>query len=643
MSNAVWAYDVSALMIFIIGGGYFIRIGPSRTSRYNIYLSILFAGVIGSICDLARIYMYGTPLRDSFAWKMFDMGYHICFILVAPIYLIYIIGMTDTWHLIRKKRFWALIAVVIIVACVLIDIAGLHYPIVQYISADGTLVHKWGYYVYYIVVLTHMIIALNYIKTLGQHVGLKVRRVMTLPIVLILAALVIQLLAPEHHIIMFVISINCLLLILVDRSAEDILDITTGMHTYKIFAQNMEMKMSTEKEMELILVNIVNFENMLRIAGYDEMLEMMKPLSEEISRVMKSYKAQFTCYYNGDGKFAIELSKRHFRYVNEIANEIIKAINQNLRLEIADFEIRINACIVNCPMDINDVESLFMLIADLDRIPSGDKVLSASDITGTDNFKMKKEMATILERAIANHYFSVFYQPIYDVNKKKFASAEALIRLRDPKYGYISPGVFIPMAEKNGEIHNIGSFVIDEVCKFIASDEFKELGVDYIEINLSVMQCLRADLADEIISKARKYAIDPAKLNLEITETASAYSQEKLYGNIRALNEAGFTFSLDDFGTGYSNLMRIASLPLSIVKLDRTFVLLEEKTGFHTIIKNLIAMLKDMGLTVLVEGIETEEMVEVFSSMGVEEIQGFYFSKPLTKTDYIAFTRKHNA
>ena len=130
--------------------------------------------------------------------------------------------------------------------------------------------------------------------------------------------------------------------------------------------------------------------------------------------------------------------------------------------------------------------------------------------------------------------------------------------------------------------------------KFIASPEFEDLGVEYIEVNLSAMQCLRSDLAEEIISLCHKYRVEASRINLEITETASAYSQSKLYGNISTLSEHGFTFSLDDFGTGYSNLMRIASLPLDIVKLDRAFVLMEEGGGHHVIIKNLIGMLKDM-------------------------------------------------
>jgi len=446
----------------------------------------------------------------------------------------------------------------------------------------------------------------------------------------------------RHHVICFSLSICILILVLISQRVEDSVDFVTGMHTYKVFADEMDIKFKTGKQMEIILLNILNYRYALRIVGYDAMLQMMTPVSSEILRIMRRYHAQFMCYYNGNGKFAIELSRKHFSYAHDIADEITRSIRQNIRLEISDFELEINTCLAKCPDDISDVEALFMLIADLDIAKTDGRVVSASSITDTKEFTMKKDMTMIIDRAFANHYFSVFYQPIFDVKEGKFTSAEALVRLRDPSYGYISPAIFIPLAEKSGAIHAIGSFVLEEVIRFIASDDFKNLGVNYIEINLSAMQCLRSDLADEIMALCVKYNVSPSSINLEITETASAYSQSKLYSNIQKLSEMGFSFSLDDFGTGYSNLMRIAKLPLDIVKLDRVFVQMEEGGDHHVIIRNVINMIRDMKMKVLVEGVETQEMADSFIDMEVDEIQGFFYSKPLTKTDYIRFVKAAN-
>lgn len=640
MAIAEVAYDISAIMILLVSTLYFINKVPRRTVRFSIFVYIMSADLVAAIFDVARIMVSGMNLEGSFIWSLCNIVYYVSIVATAPLYLLYVIGVTDTWHIVKKKKVNLALGIVPVIIGEVVFLVSLFAPAIVSTELTRQLILRYCYYLVNVLVVVYVLIGITYISRLSKVIDKHYCRNLLIPLCVVSVAFIMQFIMPKHHLVTFAVAVNCLMLIMLSVKAEEALDITTGMYSFKMFADNMEMKLSTGKQMELILVNIINFNHALRFVGYDEMLMIMRPLAGEIDRILKGYHAPNTCYYNGEGKFAIELSRKHYPYIHEIASEIIKSINQNMQLEAVDFDIRINACRVSCPTDVSDVEALFMLVSDLEIYPSTGTVLAASDITSTDEFIMKKEMSLILDRALANHYFSVFYQPIYNVKEKRFASAEALIRLRDPKFGYISPGVFIPLAEKSGAIHAIGSFVIDEVCKFIASDEYKELGVDYIEINLSVMQCLRADLADEIIGTANKYGISPDTLNLEITETASAYSQEKLHGNIMALSAAGFKFSLDDFGTGYSNLMRITSLPLSIVKLDRTFVILEEKSGFHNTIKNLIDMLKDMGVDVLVEGIETKEMVEDFSSMGVDEIQGFYFSRPLTKTDYIRFVKK---
>ena len=640
MTTDVTAYDYCAFILLVIIVIYYLRVNVQGTYRGRIMTGIVALTIAASLCDATRVRFSGLDEVSDLRFLNVNAAYFLLLSFIPPLFLLYCIATTDMWH--RLKMFKIKIVILAIPMAVYVPIIVLNYfhPLVFRVGPGKELITYWGYYLGYFILAFYMFIAAVFNRRNVYPIDRKRYYVLMAPIYMVATGILVSVIASRHHVICFMIALCILMLVLINRRVEDSVDFVTGMHTYKVFAEDMSTNFKTGKQMELILINITNYKYALRIVGYDAMVKNMGTVSEEILRIMKRYHAQFMCYYNGDGKFAIELSNRHFAFAHEIADEISRSIRQNIRMEIADFELDINACLVNCPDDIADVDSLFMLLSDLDLAESNGKVLSASSITGTKEFAMKKEMTTIIDRALTNHYFSVFYQPIYDTKKKRFASAEALLRLRDPKYGYISPALFIPLAEKSGAIHSIGSFVLEEVVKFIATDEFKSLDVDYIEINLSAMQCLRSDLANEIISLTNKYRVDPSKINLEITETASGYSQSKLYGNIQALSEHGFTFSLDDFGTGYSNLMRIASLPLNIVKLDRVFVLMEEAGGHHVIIRNLIEMLKNMNLKVLVEGVETEEMRDSFMSMGVDEIQGFFFSRPLTRTAYVRFIKE---
>ena len=637
MGNDIAAYDYCAFILLIIVAVYYFRTSVQGTHRVRIMKYIVACTAIAALSDATRVRFSALETVSDARFLNVNFIYLLFLFLIPPLFLLYVIATTDMWHALTRLGVRLVLCTIPIAVNIAVLFINFVRPIAFEIGEGKELIPHWGYYLGYLAFFFYMGITAFFIKKNIRPIDNRRYVVLVAPIYMVLFGVAISFLTPRHHIICFTIAICVLMLVLINRRVEDSIDLATGMHTFKVFAEDMDTNFKTGKQMEIVLLNISNFTYALRLVGYDDMLRMMGPVSSEILRIMKRYHAQFMCYYNGDGKFAIELSKKHFAFAHEIADEICRSIRQNIRMEIADFELDINTCLVNCPDDISDVDSLFMLISDLDMAQAEGKVLSASSITETKEFSMKKEMSTIIDRALANHYFSVFYQPIYDTRKKKFNSAEALLRLRDPKYGYISPALFIPMAEKSGAIHALGSFVLEEVIKFIASPDFAPLGVEYIEINLSAMQCLRSDLSDEIIALSEKYNVEPSKVNLEITETASAYSQSKLYGNISALSEYGFTFSLDDFGTGYSNLMRIAQLPLDIVKLDRAFVIMEESGGHHVIIKNLIQMLKDMKLKVLVEGVETEEMVESFIQMGVDEIQGFYFSRPLTKSAYIRF------
>ena len=148
---------------------------------------------------------------------------------------------------------------------------------------------------------------------------------------------------------------------------------------------------------------------------------------------------------------------------------------------------------------------------------------------------------------------------------------------------------------------------------------------------------MRSDLADKILAAMKKYNVNAADINLEITETAISYSQKAMADNLARLSAAGLSFSLDDYGTGYSNMKRLISLPLKIVKLDKSFVDEQHNPKMWVFLQNTVKMLKDMEMEIVVEGIETHEMVEAFSSLNCDFIQGYFFSKPIPEESFVSF------
>lgn len=240
--------------------------------------------------------------------------------------------------------------------------------------------------------------------------------------------------------------------------------------------------------------------------------------------------------------------------------------------------------------------------------------------------------------SIEQHRVEVFYQPIYSTVSKTFESAEALMRLRREDGSIMMPGEFIEVAEKRGSILQLGAEVFEGVCKFIEEHNMENMGLHYIEVNLSAIQCSYKNLAEDFIDTMERHHVEPHYINLEITESASIISEKVFLDNLYALKRFGVTFSLDDFGTGQSNLNYIVSMPVDIVKFDRGMTLSYfQNAKAKYVMDAAMMMIKGMHLEIVSEGIENEEQLKIMEALGIQYIQGYYFSKPLPVNKFVEF------
>lgn len=262
---------------------------------------------------------------------------------------------------------------------------------------------------------------------------------------------------------------------------------------------------------------------------------------------------------------------------------------------------------------------------------SGKAALFEMGENNNDSMKRRKAIEQTMFEHIQQGRFEVHYQPIWDIGQQKFHSMEALARLNVPGYGYVSPEEFIRIAEKNGTILRIGMLVLEEVCRFIKAAKLEEHGIEFVEVNLSVVQCTEDQICSSVCEVLRRYDVPPRMINLEVTESAAAYSEKKLIQNLARMTLKGLTFSLDDYGSGYSNINYLVSLPFTIVKIDKYLVWNAAKSAMsRQILEHTIAMFKAIHLRVVTEGIEDPEMAQMVTEMGADYIQGYYFSKPVS-------------
>lgn len=252
--------------------------------------------------------------------------------------------------------------------------------------------------------------------------------------------------------------------------------------------------------------------------------------------------------------------------------------------------------------------------------------------------QMLDELLTIssLEAALADHQFTIFLQPIFDPHKNTVISAEALIRWFHPAHGMVSPGKFIPACEKNGFIVNLDRFVWEEACKLQRKrlDEGKKIVP--ISVNLSRMNFYREDLPSFLSSLIEKYNLESWMLKLEITESTYTDNKGEMLGVISNFKSLGFSILMDDFGSGYSSLNMLKDMPLDTLKVDMAFIReLEKSKRVAVILKFVVELADELGINVVVEGVETQYQCNYVAGLGNEvSIQGYFFSRPLPIRDY---------
>lgn len=561
----------------------------------------------------------------------------------TPIYILFISSYIGVWYEVkfRGKYFWLWMLPYIVDVVVLIS--NFFVKWVFTIDDDAKYYRGNGVYVLYAMAFFHIF--------LGMHIIYKNRKLMSRNKLIVLftflplniVAVVIQMIVPTLRIELFTNTLLALCLTIGIRRPEDMIDYVANANSYKAFLDEIGTNFRAQNPTNYLLIKVINYNTLRSSIGHSFYSMLLKQISEKIYRMSKVMNLHGDIYYIDQGTFVVAAEPEKEEELIDTGRIIVAYLQEPMKLRHLEVMLDARVCLVKEPSDIADREAFLHFVRSFQhRIPDTKSLVILSNYSSSRDFKMRNDMDMIINRGISNKGFQMYYQPIYSIKHDKYVSAEALIRLNDEKYGYVSPALFIPVAEESGAIHQIGDYVLEEVFRFIGSTDFEKLGLEYIEINLSVAQCIETNLFEKIATLMDKYGVRPDQINLEITETSVDYDPTTTDRNIGMLSDYGISFSLDDYGVGYSNITRVVSLPLSIVKMDKTFVDEMDSAQMWIVIKNTVDMLKTMNKKILVEGVEREEAYLKFKELGCDYIQGFYFSKPLPEDKFVKFIEYKN-
>ncbi len=323
--------------------------------------------------------------------------------------------------------------------------------------------------------------------------------------------------------------------------------------------------------------------------------------------------------------------------ISTVAGKIMRALSQPMTVEGKDIFVTTSIGAAVFPRDGEHGEAL---------IRNADVAMYRVKEYGRNNYRFytsemkhmaldQLDMEGSMRRALERDEFVVYYQPTISVANGNVVGGEALVRWNHPNLGLIQPNDFIPLAEETGLIVPLGDYVLRQVCKNLRRWIDQGESIQRISINISARQFRQDDLAEHIAGILAETGIDGAQLEFELTESMVMHDVDNTLTTLRRLKQLGATLALDDFGTGYSSLSYLKRFPIDVLKIDRSFIRDVESNSDDAAIANaVIAMAHSLGLRVVAEGVENAAQLELLRQHGCDEIQGFFFSRPLPEADF---------
>lgn len=415
------------------------------------------------------------------------------------------------------------------------------------------------------------------------------------------------------------------------------LDYLTELPNRTAFTEYLEYTLSTLKKghiLSIMYVDLDNFKVINDTLGHSYGDELLIDCAERLKQVID--KNDYLARFGGDEFIILSENVINMWEYEEKIQTIQKVFTQPFVLALKEFFVTASIGVAIAPKDSDNAQSLLrnVDVALYQAKTLGKNTVSFYEASLNEKIINKMETQSELRTAVTNNQFELFYQAQVDLELDKIVGFEALVRWNHPTKGMITPDKFIPLAEETGMIAQIGSWVLFEACKQLK--EWQDAGYQdiTISVNLSARQFKDADLVETVEAAIKQAGICPQDLELEITETIALDDITYSIDTIQRLKEIGIKFSLDDFGTGYSSMNYLKYLPVSNLKIDKSFIhTIMEDQNDKAIVSAIITLARTLDLDVIAEGVENKEQLSFLKEAQCNIAQGYLYSVPVSKND----------
>lgn len=404
-------------------------------------------------------------------------------------------------------------------------------------------------------------------------------------------------------------------------------DLVTGYSNWRKFesdATNLLNKASQNDKHAMVIFDIDKFKAINDIYGHKKGNSILKDIADTLNKI--------TCNNETFARVSSDNFNVLLKYntKEDIINTIKKIIISNnfVNLSFGIYEIKDK----NLPISVySDRASLAKLSIKNNR----DINFAFFNDELRDKLLLEDKIEKEMEYALENNQFVMYLQPKYNIKSDKFCGSEALVRWKYTEKEFIYPSDFIPIFEKNGFITKVDMYILEQACKEIRTLFNKGISPLPISVNFSRVDFFKKDFITKIVNICDKYKIPYSLIEIEITESSMFGDTDTLFEVSRRLQDIGFILSMDDFGSGYSSVNMLKNIPLNVIKLDRGFFIDDKNIDkSQIVIKSIVSLIKQLGIRVVAEGIETKGQVEMLREANCDIIQGYYFSKPLPVKEF---------
>lgn len=391
----------------------------------------------------------------------------------------------------------------------------------------------------------------------------------------------------------------------------------------------------------LLHLNIDDFRSINESLGYQKSDQLMIRLASQVRHGLRRVDSLMRI---GGDELAIIIEKvEDSLNITQIIRKIVSALDEPIPIGGQSVAVSASLGVATYPEAGNSPENLMRranrAMFEAKRDPGTSYRFYDRQLHISAGYQLRLEAD--LRNALRGKELELYYQPRIDLASDEVRGVECLLRWNHPKRGLVGPDEFIPVAERSGLIVPIGYWVIEQACKRLQESVGLGFPALVFAVNLSFRQFHDRKMTETIFRIIFNANVDTSLLELELTESAMMHDPEYAQRCLRELNQLGISFALDDFGTGFSSLSHLQDLPISLVKIDKSFVqALGESAGAEHIIRAIISLAHSLQISVVAEGVETESQLEFLRQQRCDEIQGFYYARPMPWADLVQFLNK---